>query len=177
MQLELYRLELEVIEVQIRDLLLELKIKIPFLRFINFSTLFLYLNKAPYKLIASEIYENNETLKRTTIKVQVSHLGVSKLSKMKEEDIKNRLSKLIELDGLFRMYKSIMEAYQSNFDVLYSKYKINFILSIDSQDDKSKESYRKYLEHKKHIYKFLSTNNEYLYKRNKEYTVSGNYNK
>lgn len=187
MNLEIYYKELKNTEDNIRDLLLDLKVNIKFDRFICFSSLFLYTQKKPFKLIASETFEDEEGNNKKTIKVQIIHLD-KKLSKMTAEEIQNRLSKLMKLYSLFNKYKSLLEAYRADFDLEYSEYIINFQLSgasveneeefynqFDDLVNKTTKRYKKFIEERKKIGILVSYINQYKYKKIIHYTHLGEY--
>ncbi|KAB7889580.1 hypothetical protein [Poseidonibacter ostreae] len=174
-----YITEIEKTETGIRDLLLELKINIKFDRFICFSSLFLYTQKKPFKLIASESFEDEEGKNRKTIKVQIMHLD-KKLSKMSIEDIQLRLSKLLQLYSLFKKFHSLLDMFQAEIDLEYSDYVINFQLTGEYNDydelvNRNTARYKKYKESKKTLHTIKKNIEQYKYKKIKYYTQTGEY--
>ena len=179
MNLENYNKEILKTEEEIRTLLLDLKVNIKFDRFICFSSLFLYTQKKPFKLIASESFEDEEGKNRKTIKVQIMHLD-KKTSKMSPEEVQLRLSKLLQLYSLFKKFHSLLDMYQAEIDLEYSEYVINFQLSgeYDEYDDlinRTTKKYKTYQEHKKKLYSLKKNIEQYKFKKITHYTHTGEY--
>lgn len=173
--------EIKNVEIRLRDLILRMKVKISFDRFISFSSLFLYLNEVPYKLIASENYENLETKKRRTIKVQVVHLGPSKLNKLSPEEIHDKLEDTMKLESLFNQYNSLIKLYDSIISSIYSTYKVNFLLSGQDPDKYSElinhdsDDFVEFRQHQRNLHNIIQAKNLFNYDKDLDYTKNNRY--
>jgi len=177
-----YSNELEKTRESIIELLEAKEVNISFDRFICFSSLYLYTVKRPFRLIASENFEDEQGKNKKTIKVQVIRLE-RKLSKMTEDEIQNYLSDMMKLYSLFNKYKSILRAYQADFDFEYADYIINYQLLGEDEEfyeqfkEKNKKTarYKTYLLEKKKIGFIKKDINNYKYKKTKHYTLHKEY--
>lgn len=178
MKLEQYKHEIEKVESEIRDILLSLKLKISFNRFISFSSLFPYLKEAPFKLIASETYVNLDDGKRKTIKVQIIHLGSNKLSKMKPEEIRDRLAVIIRLELLHKCFRSLSEAYEARVFARYAENTATDILktfSGDKFDSLIELDNTEMYTHTSNATEYSLLRDNFDAYKNEFYTESGNY--